>query len=75
MGTEESRSVVQRWLALASAGDIDGAFALFADDAVWSNIGTTRYSGDFRGREDILGRLIGPLFTQLDGASVPRSKR
>jgi ketosteroid isomerase-like protein len=67
VGTEESRSVVQRWLALAGAGDIDGAFALFADDALWSNIGTTRYSGDFRGREEILGRLIGPLFTQLEG--------
>lgn len=66
MGTEESRAVVQRWLELAGSGDVDGAFALFADDAVWSNIGTTRFSGDFVGRDDILERLITPLFAELE---------
>ena len=67
MGTEESRAVVQRWLELAGRGDIDGAFALFAEDAIWSNIGSTRFSGEFIGRKEILEKLIGPLFAELEG--------
>ena len=65
--TEQSRAVVQSWLEKAGSGDMEGAFALFADDAVWSNIGSTRFSGDFAGKDAILGGLIGPLFEQLEG--------
>ncbi|MEL7043532.1 MAG: nuclear transport factor 2 family protein [Pseudomonadota bacterium] len=66
MSTEETRATVARWLELAGSGDIDGAMALFAEDAVWSNIGSTRFSGDFVGVQGILEGLIGPLFAELE---------
>ena len=67
MDTEASRAVVQSWLDKASAGDMEGAFALFAEDAVWSNIGTTCFSGEHAGLGAIMKGLIGPLFSQLEG--------
>jgi ketosteroid isomerase-like protein len=46
-------------------GDLEGSLALFADDATWTNIGTTRFSGTFRGKQTIIEGLIGPLFASL----------
>ena len=66
MSTEDTRATVERWLELAGSGDINGAMALFAEDAVWSNIGSTRFSGDFVGVQGILEGLIGPLFAELE---------
>lgn len=66
VSTEESRAVVQSWLDKAATGDVEGAFALFAHDAVWSNIGTTRFSGEFVGLGAIMEGLVGPLFSQLE---------
>jgi ketosteroid isomerase-like protein len=66
MDTEETRQVVKKWLSLANSGDVAGAMALFADDAVWSNIGSTRFSGDFVGLQAITGELLGSLFGALE---------
>lgn len=66
MSTETTRQVVEKWLSLANSGDIAGAMALFADDAVWSNIGSTRFSGDYAGLQSITNDLLGPLFGALE---------
>jgi ketosteroid isomerase-like protein len=66
MQTEETRRVVEQWLSLAGSGDVEGAMALFAEEAVWSNIGSTRFSGDFVGLKAIVQDLIGPLFGTLE---------
>jgi len=66
MPTEESRSVVQSWIDCTSRGDVESALALFDADAVWSNIGSTRFSGDFVGLAGITQELIGPLFAELE---------
>ena len=42
-----------------TSGDIDALVGLFADDAVWHGAGSNRASGNFRGREAILGWLKG----------------
>lgn len=65
MSTETSRAVVQQFLDHAAEGDIDACFALFSDDASWSNIGSTRLSGTVTGKEAILNDLVGPLFGSL----------
>ncbi len=48
---------------------IDGAalFEAFTDDVVYTVAGTTRFSGTYRGRDEIVGKLVGPLFAALDG--------
>lgn len=66
MATEETRAVVQRWIDCTARGDVDAALALFDENAVWTNIGTTRFSGEFAGLETITRSLIGPLFAELE---------
>lgn len=67
MPTEESRAVVQSWIDCTARGDVDAALALFDEDAVWTNIGSTRFSGEFAGLACITQELIGPLFAELEG--------
>ncbi|MEE4107811.1 MAG: nuclear transport factor 2 family protein [Halieaceae bacterium] len=66
MPTEESRAVVQSWVDSTARGDIDAALALFDENAVWTNIGSTRFSGQYVGLRGIMEDLIGPLFAELE---------
>ncbi|WP_040362468.1 nuclear transport factor 2 family protein [Congregibacter litoralis] len=66
MKTEETRQLVQHWLSLAGSGNVEGAMALFAEDAVWTNIGSTKFSGDFVGLKAITEDLLAPLFGALE---------
>jgi ketosteroid isomerase-like protein len=66
MSTEETRQLVTRWLELAGRGEVEAAMGLFAPEAVWSNIGSTRFSGDFVGLAEIGEKLLGPLFASLE---------
>ncbi|HLK12821.1 MAG TPA: nuclear transport factor 2 family protein [Candidatus Binatia bacterium] len=52
-----------------AARDIDGALFLgsFTDDVRYTVIGALPLSGTFVGRDQILGRLLGPLMAALDG--------
>jgi ketosteroid isomerase-like protein len=67
MPTEESRAVVQSWVDSTARGDIEAALALFDENAVWTNIGSTRFSGQYVGLRGITEELIGPLFAELEG--------
>ena len=62
---EENKNVVRRFFQLSAEGDMDGCFDLLHDDLTWTNIGSTRFSGTFRGREAVLQDLVGPLFGAL----------
>ncbi len=65
MTTEENKKIVQRFYDAANTGDMETCFGLFADDIVWSNIGSTSLSGTFRGKEELSAKLLGPLFGGL----------
>ncbi|HEU0223797.1 MAG TPA: nuclear transport factor 2 family protein, partial [Steroidobacteraceae bacterium] len=41
-----------------------------ADDVVWTNIGSTRYSGSFRGKSTLVAELLQPVFGQLKAGIV-----
>lgn len=62
---QENKQLVQSFFDAGNRGDFDGCFALIADDIVWTNIGSTRFSGTYRGKEQVMSELIGPLFSQL----------
>ena len=40
-------------------------FALLADDIRWTNIGSTRFSGTYTGKDKLIYQLLGLLFGQL----------
>ena len=44
---------------------MDACFALLADNIIWTNIGTTKFSGTYAGKQALAENLLGPLFGQL----------
>ena len=67
MGIAENKQVVLDFYEANARGDMDAAFALLADDITWTNIGSTRFSGAFSGKQELMEKLVGPLFGQLKG--------
>jgi ketosteroid isomerase-like protein len=65
MGIAENKQVVLDFYDAAARGDMNGCFALLADDVTWTNIGTTKFSGTYSGKKVLLEQLLGPLFGQL----------
>jgi ketosteroid isomerase-like protein len=60
-----NKALVQSFFDAGNRGDFDGCFALIGDDIVWTNIGSTRFSGTFRGKDQVMSELIEPLFGRL----------
>jgi len=67
MSAEHNKQAVREMSAAFSAGDIDKAFAFYADEIQWTITGTTSYSGTYRGKQDLRERLMGKLGEDLEG--------
>lgn len=65
MGIAENKQVVLDFYEAGARGDMDTCFALLADDVTWTNIGSTKFSGTYVGKQAIAEDLLGPLFGQL----------
>ena len=65
MGIAEIKQIVQAFYEASNRGDMEGCLALLADDVKWTNIGSTRYSGSYIGKADLVAMLLGPVFGQL----------
>lgn len=65
MSAEENKQIVQKFYDASNGGDMEACFNLVSDEVVWTNIGTTSLSGVFRGKDELTGKLLGPLFGQL----------
>ena len=65
MGIAENKQVVVDFYEAGARGDMDACFALLADDVTWTNIGSTKFSGTYAGKQALAEDLLGPLFGQL----------
>lgn len=65
MGIAENKQVVLDFYEAGARGDMESCLGLLADDVVWTNIGSTRFSGSYSGKAALLDELLGPLFGQL----------
>lgn len=65
MGTAENKQLVLDFYEAGARGDMDKCFALLSDDITWTNIGTTKFSGTYSGKQSLMEELLGPLFGQL----------
>jgi len=72
MGIAENKRVVLDFYEAGARGDMDACFALLAEDVTWTNIGTTRFSGTYVGKQAIAEELLGPLFSQLKAGIASR---
>jgi uncharacterized protein len=65
MGIAENKQIVMDFYDAAARGDMDHCVSLFSEDVTWTNIGTTKFSGTYRGKQALIEQLLGPLFAQL----------
>lgn len=66
MGIEDNKKVVRNFFESGNRGDVEAALGLLADDVTWTNIGSTRFSGAYSGKQTVIDELIGPLFGELE---------
>ena len=65
MGISENKQIILDFYEAGAQGYMDRCFSLLADDITWTNIGTTKFSGTYVGKQAIAEDLLGPLFGNL----------
>ncbi len=65
MTVEANKQVAIEFFEAGNRGDMDRCAELLADDIVWTDIGTTKFSGTYEGKQNVAVNLLGPLFGQL----------
>lgn len=74
MGAEENKKLIQDMFAGLSNGDPEAFLGKLADDVQITIIGTTKYSGTFNGKQEVVEKLLAPLGAQLeDGIAITPS--
>jgi ketosteroid isomerase-like protein len=67
IGTADNKRLLEGIYTEISKGNLAPLVESLADDVVWTIIGTTPLSGTFRGKEDVIERMVRPLGEALDG--------
>ena len=65
MNLAENKRIAQAFYESANRGDMEECLGWLDDDVTWTNIGSTRYSGKYVGKADLIARLVTPVFSQL----------
>jgi uncharacterized protein len=65
MSATENKALVQAIMEARSRRDPGPFAAAMADNFVWRIIGSTDWSGEYVGKEDIRERLLKPLYAQF----------
>lgn len=63
---QRKAAIIQGFSALAQ-GNPEPLLGLIDEQVEWTIIGNTKFSGLYRGKADVLTRLLGPLGGLLDG--------
>jgi ketosteroid isomerase-like protein len=61
-GAAENKALIEK---MGAARSLDDLLATMADDVTWTIIGTTKYSGTFNGKQEVVEKLFGPLTAAL----------
>lgn len=75
MSAHENKRLLERAYAGAASGDPQLLFEMLADDVVWTVMGTATWSGTFRGKAELMERLLKPLGEVLDGPLAVTAER
>jgi ketosteroid isomerase-like protein len=65
MGAAENKQLLQHVFAELARGNSRPFVESWADDFCWTVIGTTKWSGTYRGKHAVLKELMEPLFAQF----------
>ncbi len=65
MQVKENKQIVRSFYDAGNRGDLEACLDLISDDITWTNIGSTKLSGTYRGKAELTEKLLGPLFGRL----------
>jgi len=71
----ENKRLMQRICGELAKGNGKPFVESLADDFVWTLVGTTAWSGTYRGKREVVDRLLKPLFAQFDGPYTNTAQR
>ena len=63
MSAAENKELIRK---MGEAGSLDAMLGMLADDVRWTVVGQTTFSGTFKGKKELLDRLIYPLVSQME---------
>ena len=66
MSAAENKEIIRNMWAEASRGSAEGFLNVFVDEVRYTIIGTTRFSGTFNGKQELLNRAFVPLMSELE---------
>lgn len=66
MTGQQSKRVVEDAFSAMNRGDSEGFMNRVSDDVRWTIIGSTRYSGTFAGKGELVERLLTPIMGDLE---------
>jgi len=67
MGAAENKKLIETMFAELSRGNGAGYLDRLADDVRFTIMGTTKFSGTFNGKGEVVQKLLTPLMSQLEG--------
>lgn len=67
MGAAENKELVRNMFAELSKGNADAFLGAMADNVRFTIIGTSKYSGTYNGKQEVINKLLAPLGAQLEG--------
>jgi ketosteroid isomerase-like protein len=67
LGAAENKQLLQHLYEEIAKGNVQPLLESMADDIEWTIIGSTGLSGTYRGKQEVIERMIGPLGASLDG--------
>jgi len=67
MGAAENKKLIQDMFAELSKGNAQAFMNNMADDVEFTIVGTTKYSGTCKGKQELVSKVLGPLSAQLEG--------
>ena len=67
MSAAENKELIRNMFAELSKGNHEAFLGTLADNVQYTIIGTSKYSGLYNGKAQVINRLLGPLSAQLEG--------
>ena len=67
MGAAENKQLIQNMFAELSKGNAEAFLGNMADNVRFTLSGTTKFSGTFNGKQELISKLLAPLTAQLEG--------
>ena len=67
MGAAENKKLIQDMFAELSSGNPEAFLGNMADDVQFTLIGSTKFSGVFNGKQELIDKVLTPLSSQLEG--------